>query len=282
MIIQSSWSVFLCALVAREIVNPFKRYTFYGLCIALSWYAGRFEYFFLAGVTVADLDNRLKYREKAAKGIPIFGRSRGPRIPGQIIAWLIFGAGATLTWLYYVGGAGSSFYLNEYGVHPAWDSAEPNSHNTDFASSGVPYTSPEFAVGFRASRSSLPCQKLLTIPVSALSQSFLFVIGFFLLCDLSTPFRTFFQLRFWSVFGRNAFSLYLLHGVVFWSWGAFLTIQLVHAGVEYWAAVLVVFITSYIMLGLLCEAFTRTFDQWGIGLSKAIWRQCSNGLGRRM
>ena len=26
--------------------------------------------------------------------------------------------------------------------------------------------------------------------------------------------------EFWNVFGRNAFSLYLLHGVVFWSAGS--------------------------------------------------------------
>ncbi|PWN26366.1 hypothetical protein BDZ90DRAFT_53078 [Jaminaea rosea] len=253
LIVQYSWTVFLCALVAREIVNPIKRYTFYALCWLCSWYAGRFEYFFIAGLIIADLDNRLKYREKAAKGIPLFG---GVRMPGQFIAWAIFLVGAIFTWLNFIGGPAADVFLQEYGIHPSWDSAEPNSKNTDFESTGIPYTSPELF-------------------------AFFFVIGFFLLCDLCTSFRTFFQLRFWSVFGRNAFSLYLLHGVIFWSWGAWLVIELVHKGVEYWAAVLVVFFTSYIMLGILCEAFTRTFDSWGIGLSKSLWRECSNGLGRR-
>ncbi|CAO1612506.1 unnamed protein product [Jaminaea pallidilutea] len=253
-IVQNSWSVFLCALVAREITNPIKRYVFYSCCWLLSWYANRFEYFFLAGLIIADLDNRVKYREKAAKGIPIIPGTN-IRVHGQVFAWAIFLAGAVVTWLNYIGGPGSNIFNAEHGIHPSWMTSQPNAWN-DYTAPAT-YTDPELF-------------------------AFFFVIGFFLLCDLCTSFRTFFQLRFWSVFGRNAFSLYLLHGVVFWSWGAWLSIQLVSKGIEYWAAVLIVFITSYIMLGILCECFTRTFDSWGIGLSKSLWRECTGGLGRRV
>lgn len=254
LIVQYSWTVFLCALIAKEIPNAKKRYTFYGICWLLSWYAGRFEYFFIAGLIIADLDNRLHYREKAAAGITIIPGT-GIRVHGQVIAWIIFLVGAVFTWLDQIGGTGSGIFDKEYNIHPSWTTSQPNGWNpgTDV----MPYTSPELF-------------------------AFFFVIGFFLLCDLCTTFRTFFQLRFWSVFGRNAFSLYLLHGVIFWSWGAWLTIQLVALNVPYWAAVLVTFVTSYIMLGILCECFTRTFDNWGIGLSKSLWRECSGGLGRRV
>ncbi|CAO1624204.1 unnamed protein product [Parajaminaea phylloscopi] len=254
LIVQYSWSVFLCALIAKEIPNVKKRYAFYGACWLLSWYAGRFEYFFIAGLIIADLDNRVHYREKAAAGIPIIPGTK-IRVHGQVFAWIIFLVGAVFTWLDQIGGTGSTIFTAEYNIHPAWTTSQPNGWSV---ATNVPlYTSPELF-------------------------AFFFVIGFFLLCDLCTSFRTFFQLKFWSVFGRNAFSLYLLHGVIFWSWGAWLTITLVARDVPYWAAVLVTFITSYIMLGILCECFTRTFDNWGIGLSKSLWRECSGGLGRRV
>jgi peptidoglycan/LPS O-acetylase OafA/YrhL len=70
------------------------------------------------------------------------------------------------------------------------------------------------------------------------------VIGIFVLCDLSKPFAGFFMLRWWGAIGRNAFSLYLLHGIIFWTWGAWLCLKLLIIGTPYWAAITVVFITS--------------------------------------
>lgn len=263
-IVQSSWTVFLCALVAREIPNPKKRYTFYGACWVLSWYANRFDYFFIAGLIMADLDNRVKYRQKAAHGFPLAPASirerLAPRIAnirvhGQAAAWVVFLTGAVFSWLEFVGGSGSDVIKQEHGIHPDWPSSKPNAW--DPSTRSVDYTDPRFF-------------------------DFLFVLGFFLLCDLCNSFRTFFQLRFWSAFGRNAFSLYLLHGVIFWSWGAWLCLALLKHDVPYWAAVLVVFLTSYMWLALLCEMFTRTFDAWGVSISKSFWRVTSGGLGRRL
>ncbi|CAO1624968.1 unnamed protein product [Sympodiomycopsis kandeliae] len=262
-IVQSSWTVFLCALIAREMPNPKKRYPFYAACWGLSWYANRFDYFFLAGLIIADLDNRLRYRQKAVKGFSLVPASLQKHLPtriasirvhGQVFAWVIFLTGATFAWLDNNGDFGSDVVTGEHDIHPSLSSALPNAWNT--ATSGTPYTDPKFF-------------------------DFLFVIGFFLLCDLCSSFRTFFQLRFWSSFGRNAFSLYLLHGVIFWSWGSWLCIKLLSADVPYWAAILVVFLTSYFWLAIVCEIFTRTFDAWGVGISKSFWRATSDGLGRR-
>lgn len=42
-IVQASWTVFTCALIAREFKNHYKRYLFYSLCIFISWYNNTFE-----------------------------------------------------------------------------------------------------------------------------------------------------------------------------------------------------------------------------------------------
>lgn len=54
------------------------------------------------------------------------------------------------------------------------------------------------------------------------------------------------------------------------------------AGAPYWAAQLVSLVTSLILLYVVCELFTRTFDRWGITLSRAFWRATSGGLGQRV
>ncbi|CAD6900522.1 unnamed protein product [Tilletia controversa] len=271
-IVQTSWTIFTCALIAREFNNNYKRYAFYSFCLVLSWWNNRFDYFFIAGLMIADADNKLKYRAAAAKGVPLvpsFMRGCLPkgianaRVHGQVFAWAVFLAGAVTSWLYFIGEEfhdengdslyGAMFNQLEWGVHPNYATAQPFS-----ASGGKPtYVDPRL-------------------------HDFFFVIGFFLLCDLCQSFRTFFQLRAWNFLGRNAFSLYLCHGVAFWSWGAWSCLQLLKAGVPYWATVTIVFITSYIILFIMCECFTRTFDVWGIGLSKSIWRAQSGGLGRRV
>ncbi len=51
-------------------------------------------------------------------------------------------------------------------------------------------------------------------------------------------------------------------------------------GVDYFATIMVVFITSYILLTIFCICF-YTFEYWGIIASKAFWRATSGNLGRR-
>lgn len=235
-IVQCTWTCALCALIAREIKNPAKRYTFYGACITLSWWANRFDYFFLAGLLLADLDVRMQYRQK-------FGQW------GHAFAWAMFFTGAVLTWLDF----GKVINVeNEWGIHPNFTSGTPNK----WVGSKQQWYLPKLTDG-------------------------VFVISFFLLCDLSTPVRVFFQMRFWNVFGRNAFSLYLLHGSVFWSVGSAACLKMLAAGIPYWATILLNFFLCYAMLFVSCELFTRTFDRWGISLSRSFWRAVSGGLGRR-
>lgn len=169
---------------------------------------------------------------------------------GNFIGWPLFLAGAGLAWT-------DSFKLintdNEWRVHPDYNIGGPNA----WAGTSQPYYLPK-------------------------ASDAIWVLSFFVLCDLNKPMRNFFQLKFWVVFGRNAFSLYLLHGIVFWGVGAPVTLQLLAAGVPYWASQIVNIVVCYILLFILCEAFTRTFDRFGITLARAFWRGVTGGLGRKI
>ncbi len=260
-IIQNSLSILITALVSREIPDARKRFGFYFLCGFFSWYANLLTYYFIAGLALADLDNKLKYRQWAAKGIPIvpsFLRGRSPRldkfrIHGQIVGWILFLFGLTMQYLETNRAPGGRFSFWEHGILPNLHTAQPRVWTGDI---DLTYYDPRITI-------------------------FCMVMGMYVLCDLCKQFSTFFLLRFWNFVGRNAFSLFLLHGTIFWTWGAFLTLQLLKVGVAYWVTITIVFFTSYFILFLLCEIFTRTIDAMGVTASKAVWRWWSAALGRK-
>ncbi|SPO29629.1 uncharacterized protein UTRI_05451 [Ustilago trichophora] len=265
-IVQGTWTCMICALVAHEIKNAYKRFTFYALCIGLSWYANTWDLFFMAGLVVADLDSKLNYQAKAAKGVPLvpgFVR-RGLHLPeslsklrvhGQVFAWALFLASWAQQYLAQIPTSpGVGFDNREFRLHPDWTTEAPHAWSDD---PGISYTDPRVA-------------------------SWILSFSFFLLTDLSGLLRAFFRLRFWSYIGRHAFAVFLMHGVVWWTWSAWLCLSMLAAGVPYWATILVVFVTSYAMLFIVAECFTATFDYWGGLFSKAVWRSTSGGLGRKV
>lgn len=107
------------------------------------------------------------------------------------------------------------------------------------------------------------------------------VLSFYLLCDLNRPFAKFFSLRIWQLIGEHSFGVFLLHGAVFWSWGPYIFIKLLVAGLPYWASALITFTTSYMMLAVVAVIFTHTGDKWGSWVSVALWRAVSRGYDRR-
>ncbi len=264
-IVQGTWTCMICALIAHEIKNAYKRFSFYALCIGLSWYANTWDLFFMAGLVVADLDSKLNYQARAKKGFPIVpGFLRRAlhlpekvdklRVHGQVFAWVLFLAAWTQQYLSQIPTSpGVGFDNKEYELHPDWSREQPHAW---LENASISYTDPRVA-------------------------SWVLSFSFFLLTDLSDLLRAFFRLRVWSYIGRHAFAVFLMHGVVWWTWSAWLCLTMLAAGAPYWATILVVFVTSYAMLMLVCECFTATFDYWGGLISKAVWRATSGGLGRK-
>ncbi|CBQ72133.1 conserved hypothetical protein [Sporisorium reilianum SRZ2] len=265
-IVQGAWTCMLCAVFAHEIKTTWKRFAFYFMCLLLSWYAQTWDLFFMAGLVIADLDINLKYRKWGEMGIPLLpkGYAKLLRIPerirqkfalkGKVFAWLFFFACCVQEWLSYIPGApGENFDIWDVGVHPNFYNSKPNKWNNDLR---YKYQRPRTSAWF-------------------------FVMSIFILADHSNAFRQLFRLRVWSFLGKHSMAYFLLHGIIFWTWGSWLSVMMLTRGVNYFATIMVVFFTSYFWLTLFCICFTYTFEYWGIIASKAFWRATSGNLGRR-
>lgn len=265
-IVQGAWTCMLCAVFAHEIKTTWKRFFFYFMCILLSWYAQTWDLFFMAGLVVADLDINLKYRKWGELGFPLLpkGYAKLLRIPeryrqkfalkGKVVPWIFFLGCCVQQWLTYIPGApAENFDVWDIGVHPNFYNSRPNQWNND---TGYKYQRPRTAAWF-------------------------FVMSIFILADHSAAFRQIFRLRIWSFLGKHSMAYFLLHGIIFWTWGSWLCVTMLVNRVDYFATIMVVFVTSYILLTLFCVCFTYTFEYWGIIASKAFWRATSGNLGRR-
>jgi peptidoglycan/LPS O-acetylase OafA/YrhL len=93
-----------------------------------------------------------------------------------------------------------------------------------------------------------------------------------LLCDLSSWFQAVLRVKFLRVLGFYSYSIYLLHGLVFWSYGAWVTVQLSARGMPYWANQLIVFTTSYLLLAVSVMLWTPFADVFAMKLGTALWR----------
>ncbi|KAJ1028453.1 hypothetical protein NDA16_001619 [Ustilago loliicola] len=229
-IVQGAWTCMLCAVFAHEIKTTWKRFFFYGMCILLSWYAQTWDLFFMAGLVIADLDINLKYRKWGEMSIPLLpkGYAKMLRIPerirqkfalkGKIIPWAFFFACCVQEWLSYIPGApAENFDIWDVGVHPNFYNSKPNKWNDD---TGYKY------------------QRLRTA-------AWFFVMSIFILADHSSAFRQLFRLRIWSFVGKHSMAYFLLHGIIFWTWGSWLCVIMLTKGISYFTTIMVVFITSY-------------------------------------
>lgn len=254
-IVQGLWTCMLCALVAHEMKRAWKRFTFYAICVFISWYVNTWDMFFMGGLIVADLDSLIDYRTWAERGLPLV-IVPGSRLKGVYIAWACFLGCAVQQWLLVIPGApGGDLNMDEYGYHPNLNTS--TQHNSSQADMVYHYQDPRV-------------------------WSWLWVMSIFVLADLSSTFRIFWRLRIWAWFGKHSMAFYLCHGIVFWTWGAWLCLTMLKNGAPYWAAALATFLTSYIWLGLFALCFTATFEHWAMLFSKACWRAASGGYGRKV
>ncbi|BFZ57697.1 hypothetical protein PYCC9005_004750 [Savitreella phatthalungensis] len=234
--IQGSWLIFLGVIVVKEIKNPHKRFVYYGVCMLLSWYALSWGYFFWAGLAICDLDFQLKYRAWV-----------GPMGPRKILVVSI------LTILVFFSIAVNYLQsldiivlpLYEYGIHPDLLTGKTI---RDSPSWGYPpFQYPQVFSLFGS-------------------------VGLLMLCDLSTGLQWVFNIRFLRTLGFYSYSVYLLHGLVFWSWGSWVTVRLGVLGWPYWANQLVNFTSSYLVLTAACYVWSPFADVFMMKGSTALWR----------
>lgn len=234
--ISGSWLIFLGVIVIREIKTPWKRFGYYFFCMMNSWYALNWGAYFWVGLAISDLDVTYRYR---AWGIQ---RWRSWLI--VLTLWATVFLVMSSQWLQQV--TNFNFPTLEHNIHPDVLTGLPvgQTVNKGFP----PFNYPQVYSLFAAT-------------------------AVVMLCDLSSALQAFFNIKFLRALGYYSYSIYLLHGVIFWSWGSWLCVVLSTKGAPYWANILTVFITSYIWLAFSVYLWTPFADVFSGYAGTALWRR---------
>lgn len=235
--LQGSWLVLIGAIVVREIKSPWKRSCFYAFCVINHWYAQSWGSYFWLGLLITDLDITYKWKTYLKSHSAAY-------YPLIMFCWLCvaagFAANVVPNWVQ----SDFNFTTAERNIHPDNNSGEALV-NTDDAGY-PPYYAPRlngilFAGGMQA-----------VVELSSVVQWF-----------LSTP-------PFLILF-PHIFTLYLLHGLVFWSWGSWLMVFLADRNFDYGVNVAVVGVTSYAILFLASPIVTPILEALGKDMTALVW-----------
>ena len=233
--LQGSWLVLLGAIVVREMKTKWKRIAFYIFCMLNHWYARSWGTYLWLGLLLTDLDVTYKYKKS------LYARPR-TYYPLLTIAWLCVAAGFAVNllpnWMEF------NFATAEHDVHPDQATGEALLH-TDNA--GYPeYYTPRL-------------------------NGLLFAGGMQAIVELSTCVQWLLSTPPLLIFFPHIFTIYLLHGLVFWSWGSWLMIFLAERGFTYGINVAVVGVTSYAILFLSLPILTPVIEALGKDITALIW-----------
>ncbi|CAG5175194.1 uncharacterized protein ALTATR162_LOCUS10746 [Alternaria atra] len=235
--LQGSWLVLLGAVVVYEIKTPWKRMCYYTFCLVNHWYAQSWGTYLWVGLLLTDLD--VTYKWKA------FLNKRPSAYYATItFFWCCVGVGFAVNIFPNWVDTDFNFSTAERGIHPDPMTGEPIV-NTDSAGY-PPYYTPRlngllFAGGMQA-----------IVELSAAVQ-----------WVLSTP-------PFLALF-PHVFTIYLLHGLVFWTYGSWLMVLLAGRGFSYGINVTIVGITSYGVLFACLPIITPIIEALGKDVTALVW-----------
>lgn len=233
--IMGSWLIFLGVIVVREIKTPWKRFGYYFFCMLNSWYALNWGGYFWVGLAISDLDVTYKWKVSIGQG----SRKYALLVTSYVIFFIFMGSQYAQQF--------TSFSLPtfENAIHP------------DLLT-GLPIGQTE--------RYGYPAFNVPQV-YSLFAATALLVIA-----EFSTVVQNILTIKFLRALGYYSYSIYMLHGLVFWSWGAWLAVSLHTHQVVYWANILVVFISSYVLLGIAIYFWTPIADVGSGYAGNALWR----------
>jgi hypothetical protein len=243
--LQNSWTSLLAVIVIREIKTPWKRMCYYAFCILMHWYAMSWGSFFWVGLLIADLDISYKWKTW------LHARSWAYYPLIVFMALLAFGSPSIdLVGMW----TPHNFNTLEFGVHPHQRTGHLIRETTDYGY--PPYYIPR---------------------LSALT----FSIGLHLLVELSPLVQKFFSNRIFMWLFPHILTLYLIHGLIFWSLGSVICVKLAAHGIPYWANMLVTATCTYTVIFGCLPFLTPIIETLGKSITMNIWRDASEKPAKR-
>ncbi|TIA54179.1 hypothetical protein D6C79_01116 [Aureobasidium pullulans] len=237
--LQFSYTTLLGAIMVREIKSHWKRFCFYFWCISVNWYSMNWGSCFWVGLLIADLNVTYNY---------VAWLQARPRYlyPFFLLLWVLIIQGPLWTFL-----EDRGFYTlmtRERNIHPDIATGAPQGQVDSMYPA---YFEP----------------RLNTI---------LFAGAVQMMTELSTSFQSFLSLKLWIILFPHTFTIYLVHGFVFWSFGAWLCVILASLEIlPYWSICLILFVCCYTIIGLAAMMITPFSEGAAIALCRNLWRWAS-------
>lgn len=233
--LQGTWVILLGVIVVREMKTTWKRIAFYIFCMVNHWYARSWGTYFWLGVLLTDLDVTYDYKKWLyARKWAIYGL--------LTVCWICVAAGFAVNllpnWMSY------NFATVEHDIHPDEATGEPLLNT---ANAGYPaYETPRL-------------------------NGLLFAGGMQAIVELSTCVQWLLSTPPLLILFPHIFTIYLLHGLVFWSWGSWLMVFLAERGFVYGVNVAIVGVTSYAILFLCMPIVTPVIEALGKDVTALVW-----------
>ncbi|GAB7365589.1 hypothetical protein MBLNU230_g6660t1 [Neophaeotheca triangularis] len=233
--LQFTYVILTGSVLIRGIKDWRKRAAFFALAIVTGWYARSWSSIHWCGLVLADLEITYKWRTYLGKHPAVFY---------TVCSFAFIGAaGAPIltifnqTW---------SFNTAENSIHPDFDTGKPIA---ELGAVYPGYNEPTLAI-------------------------MIFSIGLQMLVELTSSLQWFLSLKPILWLHPHIMTIYLTHGFVMWSWGAWVCVQLAETGnVPYWANLIITLVTTYAWIFILArvltplmefptQAFMRNLDRW--------------------
>ncbi|WPH01948.1 Hypothetical protein R9X50_00480200 [Acrodontium crateriforme] len=233
-----SYVTLLAAVMVRDIKAPWKRMTFYFFAIFFGWYASSWSACHWMGLMLTDLDLTYDW---------IKWTQARPRYLYPLLT-LCFAVGlvSPLTLLFNSEIFYYSFMSYENAIHPDAITGQP----ILFTKTGLVY--PDYFT---------PSLALL-----------LFSTSLQIIVEMSTWVQWIFSLKVLTKLHPYIMTIYLIHGFVFWSIGAWLAVKLSSNGLPYEAVLLVVALVCYILIILGAWLISPLIEFTTQSAMKNIWR----------
>ena len=233
--LQGSWVTLLGVIVIREIKTPWKRFGYYAFCFLMHWYAVSWGTYFYFGIMLADLDLTYKWKPW------LYSR---PMAYYPLIALCFCGGFGGLTMDLVTQWTQVNYSTFEYGVHPDIPTGLPIMFTA--ANSYPEYFVPKL-------------------------NGLVFSMGFQALVELSPLVQKALSFKFFVYVFPHIFTIYLIHGFIYWSLGAMICVYLSAHGFPYWLNLLIVAICCYSTLVASLPLLTPVVETLGKNVTSNIW-----------
>ncbi|RDW62355.1 hypothetical protein BP6252_11788 [Coleophoma cylindrospora] len=237
--LQGAWQTLIGLIVIKECKTPWKRFCFYAFCIINHWYGLSWGSYYYAGILMADLDITYKYKKWLHARPFVY-------YPFLLFVIIVALGGFTIDMV--TQWTGVQYATVEYGWHP-----DTTTGLSIYAAGNAVY--PDYYI---------PRLNALITTVSMQ-----------LVVEICPTLQKVLSIKLFQWIFPHIFTIYLIHGFIFWSVGSWAMVSFSTYGLPYWLSVLLTAIACYGTLFASLPILTPPIELLGKNMTLSIWEHAS-------